>query len=397
MAVLIVEPDTGYATWLAGALTGLADRVVRTAGPDEAMAALAAEGRAVLGALVGPSLSDDDALGVAGRLQAAAPDVSVLLVRHQDSGELLRAALRVGVRDVVTAPRDEAAVRRAAARALEVARALRGRLSGLPGGLAGEERAAGKVLTVFSAKGGCGKTFLACNLAAALADGGAEVALVDLDLRFGDVAVMLRLQPAHTVQDAAGAPNLDAMALKSFLTRHRAGVWALVAPTEPTAADAVDAGAVTTILRLLREAFGFVVVDTPAVLSDHVLAALDESDRIVMLASLDVPSVKNARLAMQTLELLHHPRSRLHLVVNRADARVGLRLADIERVLGTPVDATVPSSRLVPLSVNKGSPILVEEPRSAVTQAIRRMAAQLAGRPTRTGRPRPRRSLLARA
>jgi pilus assembly protein CpaE len=398
MAVLIVEPDSGYATWLAGALTGLADRVVRTAGPDEAMAAFAAEGRAVLGALVGPSLSDDDALGVAGRLQAAAPDVSVLLVRHRDSGELLRAALRVGVRDVVTAPRDEAAVRRAAARALEVARALRGRLSGLPGGPAAEEeRAAGKVLTVFSAKGGCGKTFLACNLAVALADGGAEVALVDLELRFGDVAVTLRLQPAHTVQDAAGAPNLDGMALKSFLTRHRAGVWALVAPTEPTAADAVEASAVTTILRLLREAFGFVVVDTPAVLSDHVLAALDESDRIVMLASLDVPSVKNARLAMQTMELLHHPRSRLHLVVNRADAKVGLRLADVERVLGTTVDATVPSSRSVPLSVNKGSPILVEEPRGAVAQAIRRMAAQLAGRPTRSGRPRPRRSLLARA
>jgi pilus assembly protein CpaE len=394
MAVLIVEPDAGYATWLAGALTGLTDRAVRTAGPDEAMAALAAEGRAVLGALVGPSLADDDALGLAGRLQAAAPDVAVLLVRHADSGELLRAALQVGVRDVVTAPRDEAAVRRAAARALEVARALRGRLAGVPGGPAAEEPA-GKVVTVFSAKGGCGKTFLASNLAVALADGAAEVALVDLDLHFGDVAVMLRLQPAHTVRDAA-APNLDAMALKSFLTRHRAGVWALLAPTEPTAADAVEAGAVTAILRLLREAFGYVVVDTPAALSDQVLAALDESDRIVLLASLDLPSIKNARLAMQTMELLHYPRSRLHLVVNRADARVGLRVADVERLLGTPVDATVPSSRSVPISVNKGSPILVEEPRGAVAQAIRRLAAQLAGRPTRGGRPRPRRSLLAR-
>jgi pilus assembly protein CpaE len=396
MAVMIVEPHDGYATWLAGTLSGLTDRVVRAAGPDEAMAALAAEGQAVLGAIVGPTLADSEALGLAGRLQQGAPDVSVLLVRRHESGELLREALRVGVKDVLPSASDEATVRAAAARALEIARALRGRLTGGAPTEAGEQRAPGKVVTVFSSKGGCGKTFLATNLAVALASGGAEVALVDLDLHFGDVAIMLQLFPSHTIHDAAQTSQLDPLSLKSFLTHHESGIWALVAPTEPTVADTISAGAVATILKLLRDAFAYVVIDTPAAFSEPVLAAFDESDLIVMLATLDVPSVKNLKLAMQTMELLHYPRNRIRTVINRADSKVGLRLPDVEKVLGSRVDVTIPSSRAVPLSVNKGHPILLEEPKAAVAQAVRRVAGHL----TESGKPpsrrRQRRSLFAR-
>jgi pilus assembly protein CpaE len=397
MAVLIVEPHDGYATWLAGALSGLTDRVVRVAGPDEAMAALAAEGRAVLGTLVGPTMSDPEALGLAGRLQQGAPDVSVLLIRRHDSGELLREALRVGVKDVLPAASDEATVRTAAARALEIARTLRGRLTGGAPSGPGEERGPGRVITVFSSKGGCGKTFLSTNLAVALAGTGAEVALVDLDLHFGDVAIMLRLFASHTIHDAAQTPNLDAISLKSFLTRHQAGIWALVAPTEPTVADAISPAAIGAILRLLRDAFGYVVIDTPAAFSEPVLAAFDESDWIVMLATLDVPSIKNLKLALQTMELLHFPRSRIRVVVNRADSKVGLRLPDVEKLLGVPVDVTVPSSRAVPLSVNKGHPILLEEPKGSVADAVRKVAGQLTGGAVQQpGRARQRRSLFVR-
>jgi len=175
MAVMIVEPHDGYATWLANALSGLTGRAVRVAGPDEAMAAVAAEGGAVLAALVGPTLADDDALALAGRLQQGAPDVSVLLIRQQETGELLRHALRVGVKDVLAATSDAATTRAAAARALEIARTLRGRLAGGAPTEAGEERAPGRVVTVFSSKGGCGKTFLSTNLAVALAAGAPAV------------------------------------------------------------------------------------------------------------------------------------------------------------------------------------------------------------------------------
>jgi pilus assembly protein CpaE len=397
MAVLIVEPHDGYATWLANALSGLTDRVVRAADPDEAMAAVAAEGRDVLATIIGPSLTDRDALALAGALQQGTPDISVLLIRRQESGELIRQALNVGVKGVLSSASDETAVRTAAARAVEIARTLRGRLGGGAPTDNGEGRAPGKVVTVFSSKGGCGKTFLSTNLAVSLARNGAEVALVDLDLHFGDVAIMLHLFPSHTIYDAAQNPSLDALSLKSFLTRHDSGIWALVAPTEPTVADTINPGTIGNILKLLRSAFDYVVIDTPPAFSEPVLAAFDESDWLVMLATLDVPSIKNLRLTLQTMELLHFPKGRIRVVVNRADSKVGLRMPDVEKLLSSPVDTTIPSSRSVPLSVNKGSPIMLEEPKGPVAEAIRRVAAQLTEPQIGRTKQKQRRSLFARS
>jgi pilus assembly protein CpaE len=397
MAVLIVEPHDGYATWLANALSGLTDRVVRAADPDEAMAAVAAEGRDVLATIIGPSLTDRDALALAGALQQGTPDISVLLIRRQESGELIRQALNVGVKGVLSSASDETAVRTAAARAVEIARTLRGRLGGGAPTDNGEGRAPGKVVTVFSSKGGCGKTFLSTNLAVSLTRNGAEVALVDLDLHFGDVAIMLHLFPSHTIYDAAQNPGLDALSLKSFLTRHDSGIWALVAPTEPTVADTINPGTIGNILKLLRSAFDYVVIDTPPAFSEPVLAAFDESDWLVMLATLDVPSIKNLRLTLQTMELLHFPKGRIRVVINRADSKVGLRMPDVEKLLSSPVDTTIPSSRSVPLSVNKGSPIMLEEPKGPVAESIRRVAAQLTEPQIGRTKQKQRRSLFARS
>ena len=398
MAVLIVEPHDGYATWLANALSGLTDRVVRAADPDEGMAAVAAEGREVLAAIFGPSLSDRDSLALAGALQQGTPDVSVLLIRRQESGELIRQALRVGVKDVLSSASDENAVRGAAARAIEIARTLRGRLGGGAPTDPGGGRDPGRVVTVFSSKGGCGKTFLSTNLAVALSRGGAEVALVDLDLHFGDVAIMLHLFPSHTIYDAAQSSGLDALTLKSFLTHHDAGIWTLVAPTEPTVADTINPGAIANILKLLRSAFDYVVIDTPPAFSEPVLGAFDESDWLVMLATLDVPSIKNLKLTLQTMELLHFPKNRIRVVINRSDSKVGLRLPDVEKLLSAPVDATIPSSRSVPLSVNKGSPIMLEEPKGPVAESIRRIAALVAeSEPGSRTKQKQRRSLFARS
>jgi pilus assembly protein CpaE len=397
MAVLIVEPHDGYATWLANALSGLTDRVVRAADPDEGMAAVAAEGQDVLAAIFGPSLSDRDALALAGALQQGTPDVSVLLIRRQESGELIRQALRVGVKDVLSSVSDENAIRGAAARAIEIARTLRGRLGGgAPTDGAG--RPPGRVVTVFSSKGGCGKTFLSTNLAVALGRTGAEVALVDLDLHFGDVAIMLHLFPSHTIYDATQSPELDAMTVKSFLTHHDSGIWTLVAPTEPTVADTISPSTITNILKLLRSAFDYVVIDTPPAFSEPVLGAFDESDALVMLATLDVPSIKNLKLTLQTMELLHFPKNRIRVVVNRADSKVGLRLPDVEKLLSAPVDATIPSSRSVPLSVNKGSPIMLEEPKGPVAESVRRVAALVTEpEPASRAKQKQRRSLFARS
>jgi pilus assembly protein CpaE len=380
MAVIIVEPVEAGAAWLAHALAGLDQRILRTASPDEAMGAIATEGREVLAVLVGSGLEDEAALGLAARLQQAVPEVAVVLLRERESGQMLRSALRFGVRDVLGASSDADTVRASIARAIELATTLRGRLAAAAGSDAPEASTGrpGEIITVFSAKGGCGKTFLATNLAVALAAGRSEVALVDLDLHFGDVAIVLQLFPTRTIQDAARERGLDAGALRSYLTPHPAGVWALAAPTEPPVADTVSASAVSTILKLLRSSFAHVVVDTPAALTDQVLAAFDESDAIALLATLDVPSIKNLKLTMQTMERLRYPPSRIRVVVNRAGSRVGLRLPDVEKVLGTSVDLTIPSSRSVPISVNKGNPVLLEEPRGNVAEAIRRLAAEFA-------------------
>jgi pilus assembly protein CpaE len=140
-----------------------------------------------------------------------------------------------------------------------------------------------------------------------------------------------------------------------------------------------------------------VVIDTPPAFSEPVLAAFDESDWLVMLATLDVPSIKNLRLTLQTMELLHFPKGRIRVVVNRADSKVGLRMPDVEKLLSSPVDTTIPSSRSVPLSVNKGSPIMLEEPKGPVAEAIRRVAAQLTEPQIGRTKQRPRRSLFARS
>ncbi|HZD37193.1 MAG TPA: P-loop NTPase, partial [Actinomycetes bacterium] len=243
MAVIIVEPVEAGAAWLAHALAGLDQRILRTTGADEAMGAIAAEGREVVAALVGSGLADEDALDLASRLQQGAPEIAVVLLRERQSGQMLRSALRAGVRDVLAASSDAESVRASVARAIDLATSLRGRLAAgsatarpeAPGGRPGE------VITVFSAKGGCGKTFLATNLAVALAAGGSEVALVDLDLHFGDVAIVLQLFPTRTIQDAARDHGLDAGTLRSYLTPHHAGIWALAAPTEPPVADTVSA------------------------------------------------------------------------------------------------------------------------------------------------------------
>ncbi len=237
----------------------------------------------------------------------------------------------------------------------------------------GEDGRRGVVVTVFSAKGGCGKTTLASNLAASLADGGRrEVCLVDLDLNFGDVAIVLQLFPAHTLADAVPLlETLDLPAVTALLTPHSPGLSALVAPVEPGSAETVPASLITTILQLLREEFAFVVVDTPPAFTDHVLAAFDQSDVIALLATLDIPALKNLKLTLETLDLLNYPRERLRVVLNRADSKVGLALSEVEKTLRVPIALHIPSSRAVPASINRGVPIMLDDPSHPVSMAIR--------------------------
>jgi pilus assembly protein CpaE len=324
-------------------------------------------------AVIGSAVELEPALALAGAMRLTRPELGVILVRRRVDTTVLTEALRAGMREVV-AERDMSALGTAVRRARDLARAMRAQGGH---GSAGDDdhRPLGRVITVFSAKGGCGKTTISTNLGAAIADGGRRsVCILDLDLAFGDVAIALQLFPAHTLADAVPiADTLDMTAVEALLTPHSPGLTTLVAPVEPGAAD-IPTPVVVTVLRILREMFQYVVVDTPPAFTDHVLAAFDESDILALMATMDIPALKNLKLSLETLDLLNYPRDKWRVILNRADAKVGLAMGEVEKTLRVPIAAEIPSSRDVPASVNRGVPIVLEMPNHPVSQAIKQFA-----------------------
>jgi pilus assembly protein CpaE len=287
---------------------------------------------------------------------------------------VLTLALRSGIREVVPAG-DPAALSAACRRSRDVSQQLAAAAT-----VAGDAEPArdGRIVTVFAAKGGCGKTTLAINLGVALArDTGHRVCIVDLDLSFGDVAISVQLDPARTIVDALPmAGHLDTAGAASLLTRYAPGLEMLLAPVTPGDAEKVPPTLVGELLTVLRGIFDYVVVDTPAQFSEHVLTAMDASAHHVLLTTPDVPALKNLRVTLDMLDLLSYPRDIRSVVVNRADSKVGLSLDDVQRVVRCPIAAHVPSSRAVPISINNGTPITISTPGHPVSQAILRFAHQ---------------------
>lgn len=374
--IVIVEPDGTTAATLRSALGGGAEILDS---PERLRHMLGHEDLDV--AVFGPSVDAQAAFDVAEKLRLSRPSFGVILVRRRVDTTLLSEALRAGVREVVS-ERDIAGLAEAVDRVHHLNLAMRD-AAGIV--TEEEESAPGVLVSVFAAKGGCGKTTLATNLAAALADKGRrEVCLVDLDLAFGDVAIALQLFPAHTLADAVPLANrLDHAAISQLLTPHSAGLSTLVAPVEPGTAESVPADLVGQLLHALKQMFQFVVVDTPPAFTDHVLAAFDQSDVIALLATLDIPALKNLKLTLETLELLNYPHERLRVVLNRADSKVGLAVSEVQKSLNAPIASQIPSSRAVPASINRGVPIVLDEPNHPVSTAIRQFAerevASLAG------------------
>jgi pilus assembly protein CpaE len=333
--------------------------------------------------VLGPNVDQTAAFRLAEEMRITRPSLGIILVRQRVDSSLLTEALRAGLREVVgerDIERLHAAVRHSQRLAAQM------RQQGLGG--AGGGRPRGRIVTVFSAKGGCGKTTLATNMAAALADRGTrEVCLVDLDLAFGDVAIALQLFPAHTIADAVPlGDNVDFGSLQTLLTPHSPGLTTLVAPVEPGTGEGIPASLVSRILEVLRDHFDYVIVDTPPAFDDHVLSAFDLSDVVALIATLDIPALKNLKLTLETMDLLNYPRDRWRIVLNRADSKVGLAIHEVEKSLRAPTAAQIPSSRDVPAAINRGVPIVLDDPRHPVSMAIKHFAenhvvnAQVAGR-----------------
>jgi Flp pilus assembly CpaE family ATPase len=364
----------------AGQVSGSAAELTRSIGDEvRVVDSLAATARALeadpaeMLVVIGPGTQSDDALEFAAKLRLARPAVGVILVRDQVDVTVLSWALQSGVREVVLAG-DHAALTAACRRSRELSRRL---LAAARSGEAAPVRD-GKVVTVFAAKGGCGKTTLATNLGVVLSrHDGHRVCVVDLDLAFGDVAITTKLAPTRTMVDALPmAGHLDITGAASLLTSYRPGLEMLLAPVAPGDAEKVPPSLVAELLSVLRGIFDYVVVDTPPQFSEHVLTALDASAHHVLLATPDVPTLKNLRLTLDMLDLLSYPREIRTVVLNRSDARAGLTAQDAEQAARCPIAGHVPSSRAVPLSINEGVPITLANPGHQVSQAITRFAEQ---------------------
>jgi pilus assembly protein CpaE len=249
--------------------------------------------------------------------------------------------------------------------------------------VAGRARAAAsphaKIITVFSTKGGVGKTMISSNLAVYLAKQTKKrVVVLDLDLQFGDVGVMLKLRPEHTIYDCVPlTEELNEEVIEKFLTPHSSGARALLAPLQPEFADLVTTQHLKNVLDALKRYADIIVVDTPASFNDHVLTLLDETDTVLLVATMDIPSVKNVKLCLQTLESLRFPDEKIALTINRADENVGLKQHEIENALEKQAPVIIPTDKRVPLSINHGTPIVLEAPKSPAARALVCLAEHL--------------------
>ena len=364
---VLFEPTAATADTLSFAL---GENVVVVDGLASLQRVLAEQPELVL-VVFGPSVETDVATDFASGQRLARPHIGVVLVRHRLDTKVLAQAMRSGVREVVKAD-DLPAVSDACHRSLELSQQFL-----TQGASAGGQTptSLGQLVTVFSAKGGCGKTTMSTNIAAVLASRGRSVCLVDLDLAFGDVAIAMQLFPAHTLGDLVGMEGrLDEAVVRSLVTPHSSGLDTLLAPPDPGTSEGISSTVVAELLQVLKTMYDVVVVDTPPAFTDHVLAAFDQNDHFVLLATLDIPALKNLKLTLEMLDMLGYSRDRWHVVVNRADSKVGLSMSDVQKTLNVPIAAEIPSSRAVSASINRGVPLVLDEPNHPVSQAIRHFA-----------------------
>ncbi|MBT2532085.1 AAA family ATPase [Arthrobacter sp. ISL-48] len=371
---VLITPDADFDGRLRQAVAGGLQGGVQTfftavlpASPHELFASLDQEQPEIL--ILGPEVPVEDGLRLATVLNVQFPELSVILVGHPDP-EVLLHAMRAGIRDMLAPESDPAQIRVLLQRTIQ---SFPRRPVQSPS-LAAESNK-GLLIGVFSPKGGVGKTTIATNIAIGLGKiAPMGVVIVDLDLQFGDVASGLYLNPEHTVTDAVSpAASQDSLVLKAFLTVHPGGIYALCAPLSPIDADDITPDQVSRLLEQLSVQFQYVVVDTAPGLPEIGLAAMERCTDVVWVSAMDIPSVRGLRSGLDILRRLDILPETRHVVLNMAESKSGLTVQDIESTIGAPVDVSIPRSRAVAFSTNRGIPVLQEPVRDPAVKGFNQL------------------------
>ena len=321
--------------------------------------------------MIGPGLAENFALGLAKRLDNENPEICAVLVTLYDQS-LFQNALRAGVRDILSPDASTEEISEVIDRALDTAV----RRSSSFNAHSNFPVRKSRVIAVVSPKGGAGKTAIATNMGVGMAkQEPGSVVIIDLDVRFGDVGHALRLLPDRTLTDLGhlGA-DADTTTVKATLTPHPSGLFVLCAPNTPGDADDISNETIAGVIRILSQEFDYVILDTPAGLDETTLTAMELATDLILVCGTDVASTRSMRKEIEAFDIIGLTTQRRYFVLNRADARVGLEIRDIEGTVGMEVDVAIPSSRSVPLSMNQGSPILESAPRSPVARAYGELA-----------------------
>ncbi|HXI45913.1 MAG TPA: response regulator [Candidatus Acidoferrales bacterium] len=328
-----------------------------------------------------------DGITATERLATDVPSAAVVMMSVQGEADYLRRSMLAGAREFLVKPfsADEltASIRQVWSR--EKDKVARYAVPAAPAGPATGTRqdgGPGTVLALFSPKGGVGRTTIAVNLAVAAATLGRRVALVDASFQFGDVGVLLNLNPRNkSIGDLANElAGGEAESLDTFMISHSSGVRVLLAPPKPEQAELIGPSSVRKVLQRLRQDHDLVIVDCPATFNEPTIAVLDESDLILTLLTLEITSVKNMRLFLEVAEQLGYAKDKIRLVLNRADSTLGIRVADVEHSIGRKVDHTIVSDgRSVVYALNRGVPFFLSNREAQVSQDILRLAQAVAG------------------
>lgn len=368
--VLVIDRRGDLAVDLADAAAGIhpSPEVLRLRRPTQVMDAVGVHGPDVI--VAGPDEVSRAGLHRLARVHRAHPRAVILLAPNGRADVSVHDTAEAGVSGVLPYPSTTGRLRAKIQTALDAAEELRAERVVVREVPEGNPATIGHVMTVTSPTGGCGKTFFATNMAAYLVRAtGRRVLLVDLDLQFGEVAIALRIRTSRTIADLIDEDDIAA-SLPDYIVTHDAGYDVLCAPEDPVIAERVGPREAKAVLEAAQAAYDYIVVDTPPSLNEVVLAAFDRSRSLVVMATLDVPSLRNLRVFLTTLDRLKLEAEHVSLILNKEERGTGIDINRLQRVYPQGFTAVLPYAPEVTRSINRGQPVVMTSPDAEISRKL---------------------------